>query len=513
MSFIRRLPIYLLLDNSESMVGDPLAAVNQGLQQLCYEVKSDPMAIETAWLSVITFGGKARVVCPLTEVLQFSPPPLYVGPGTNLGAGLDLLAQSIRTEVRKSSAEQRGDWRPIIFLMTDGQPTDNWRDSLNRFRAAVSPKDANIIAIGCGEDVDMDVLKAITPVSLLMKTLSSGALQAFFKWVSASVSTASVRVGGEGKPFELPALPNGVEMPTHGAPSSPHAASQLILLSRCQKDGQLYLMRYRRGGPGYAAEKAYPVGRDYASEVSSGNAGLEIDASQLSGSPACPYCGNPGFKPLADKSLMCHDRLELRGGRAQVMFVLDITGSMSGEIEGVKNNIKDFMDYIHSEGLSAEVGLIAFRDLEEDEPPEVLMFQGKPFTKDPGMFKSQVSRLDANGGGANDGESSLDAVVLACRQPFESGVTRIVILITDEPPLIPDGRVHSLEDVASALQQARIDQLHIVAPDYLQNHYTSLHHTVKGDVFDLDSGARGGSTFRKILLDIGKSISIATRVG
>lgn len=512
MSFIRRLPIYLLLDNSESMVGDPLAAVNQGLQQLCFEVKSDPMAIETAWMSVITFGGKPRVVAPLTEVLQFSPPPLYVGPGTNLGAGLELLAQSIRNEVRKSTAEQRGDWRPIIFLMTDGQPTDNWRDGLNRFRATVSPKDANIIAIGCGEDVDMDVLKAITPVTLLMKTLTPGALQAFFKWVSASVSTASVRVGGEGKPFELPALPPGVEMPTQSGSSSLHAASQLILLSRCQKDGNLYLMRYRRSAGGYQAERAYPVGRDYAAEVSSGY-GLDIDAGQLSGSPACPYCGNPGFKPLSDKSLMCHDRLELRGGRAQVMFVLDITGSMAGEIEGVKDNIKDFMDYIHSEGLSAKVGLIAFRDLEEDEPPEVLTFQGKPFTKDAGMFKKQVSRLVADGGGANDGESSFDAIALACHQPFDQGVTRILILITDEPPLTPDGRIRSLEDVATALSQAHIDQLHIVAPDYVQDRYTPLHHTVKGDVFDLDAGARGGSTFRKILLDIGKSISIATRIG
>src|SRR5262245_49481546 len=163
MSFERRLPIYLLLDNSESMVGEPMAAVNQGLQQLCLDLKSDPLAIETAWLSVIAFGGKARQVCSLTEALQFAPPHLGVGPGTNLGAALDLLAHSLQHEVRRSSADQRGDWKPIVFLLTDGQPTDNWQEALARFRKAASAWASNLIAIGCGADVDLEVLRTITP--------------------------------------------------------------------------------------------------------------------------------------------------------------------------------------------------------------------------------------------------------------------------------------------------------------------------------------------------------------
>src|SRR5262249_49763082 len=162
-------------------VGEPMAAVNQGLQHLCTELKDDPMAIETAFVSVITFGGRARRMCPLTEVLSFSPPALGVGPGTNLGAGLDLLAQSLRNEVQKSTPDQKGDWKPIVFLMTDGLPTDNWRDALNRFKSSVGSAGGNIIAIGCGEDVDLDVLKAITPNTLLMRDISPGALKAFFK--------------------------------------------------------------------------------------------------------------------------------------------------------------------------------------------------------------------------------------------------------------------------------------------------------------------------------------------
>src|SRR5262249_36062195 len=151
--------------------------------------------------------------------------------------------QSLQREVRRSTAEQRGDWKPIVFLLTDGQPTDNWQEALARFRKTASSWASNLIAIGCGEDVDLEVLRAITPVTLLMKDLSAGALRAFFKWVSASVSTASVRLSGEGRPFELPGLPaDALEVARPGGAPAVKAPSQVMLLARCQRDGQAYLM-------------------------------------------------------------------------------------------------------------------------------------------------------------------------------------------------------------------------------------------------------------------------------
>src|SRR5207244_4464848 len=96
----RRLPFYLLLDCSESMVGEPLEAVEQGLKLLTTELMSDPMALETAWLSVIGFSRTAIQIVPLTELLKFTPPTLSVGPGTSLGAALDLLTNRLTSEVR-----------------------------------------------------------------------------------------------------------------------------------------------------------------------------------------------------------------------------------------------------------------------------------------------------------------------------------------------------------------------------------------------------------------------------
>lgn len=520
-SFSRRLPIYILIDCSESMIGEPLDAVNRGLQQLCTDLKNDPMAIETAWLSVITFSSRARQVIPLTDVVQFAPPILSVGPGTSMGAAFDLLAQRLDREVRKNTPTQKGDWKPIVFLLTDGIPTDNWEQAIKRFKKNTVHMAINVIAVGCGEDVDVDVLREITPNVLLMKNLSLGGFAAFFRWVSASVSTASVSATREGQGVNLPAPPAGeFEFVGQGVvkpPASRRQPSQIILAARCQGNRQGYLMRYRRTPPSsdiYQAEKAYRVGNDYFTEASASPSGQKIDTSKLKGSPPCPYCGRLGWTLDKDKSsLICSDRLELDGKHAQVMFVLDVTGSMWGEIEGVKMNIKDFMDYIHSEGLSVDVGLIAFRDLEMRERPELLKFEGRPFTNDARDFKSKVSKLKASGGGSNPGESSFDALVLASQQPFKEDVARILILITDEPPLIPDGEVRSIEDVIMALNKGGIDQLHIVIPDHLKSHYAPLHRHVKGQIFRLGAGGRGGASFRKILMDIGKSISVMTRLG
>ena len=517
-TFSRRLPIYLVIDNSESMVGEPLDAVNQGLLQLISELRKEPMAVETARISVISFSNRARQIIPLTDIARFAPPTLSVGPGTSLGAAFELLGQSVKNDVRKSTTSQKGDWKPIVFLLTDGLPTDDWQVGFSRFEKLIDKSEVNIIAIGCGEDADLGILKIITPNVLVMKNMSPGDFAAFFKWVSASVTTASVSASREGGGMNLPTPPGTLEVVGAVNPSKGTTPqSQIILAARCRDTKNGYLMRYRRGTPSgdsYQVAKAYKVGNDYFGEASVGPVGQEIDSSKLKGAPLCPYCGRPGWTLAKDgKNLICSDSLDLGSKQAQVMFVLDITGSMYGEIDGVKENIKDFMDFVQAEGLSVEVGLIAFRDLEMGEPPDVLKFRGKPFTKDAAAFKSQVSTLTANGGGDNPGESSFDALVLATRQPFGEQGSRIIVLITDEPPLIPDGKVRNVNDVISAMERSGIDQIHIVIPDHLRADYQALHKHFKGQVFQLGAGCRGGASFRKILMDIGRSISVMTRVG
>ncbi len=205
--FSRRLPVYLLLDVSGSMQGDPIEAVRHGVRALISELRGDPQALETAYLSVITFNSSARQVTPLTELMLFKEPQLSAGGATALGAALRLVADCIKSEVRKSTETQKGDWRPLVFILTDGAPTDDWREA-----AAVlkTTKPANIIACAAGAYADTTVLKEITECVLMMNTLSAGDLAQFFAWVSSSVKMSSKSLDAKpGANIELPPPPQG----------------------------------------------------------------------------------------------------------------------------------------------------------------------------------------------------------------------------------------------------------------------------------------------------------------
>src|SRR5215471_9150233 len=123
---IRRLPVYLVLDCSGSMAGEPINAMEMGLKALLADLRSDPQALETVWLSVITFASAAEQVIPLTDIHDFLPPDLNAGGTTALGEAIDLLADRIRHEVRVTQQNQKGDWKPLVFILTDGEPTDAW---------------------------------------------------------------------------------------------------------------------------------------------------------------------------------------------------------------------------------------------------------------------------------------------------------------------------------------------------------------------------------------------------
>ena len=120
----RRLPVYLLIDVSGSMDGEPIQAVNNGIQQLVADLRTDPRALETAWLSVITFSDDARQVVPLTDLESFQVPELVADGMTALGPALSLLCECREREVNRGTNAHKGDYRPLVFCMTDGQQNE-----------------------------------------------------------------------------------------------------------------------------------------------------------------------------------------------------------------------------------------------------------------------------------------------------------------------------------------------------------------------------------------------------
>jgi len=193
---MRRLPVYLVLDTSGSMTGEPIQAVENGMQMLVSALRQDPHALESAFLSVITFDSNAKQVVPLTDLASFQMPSLSAGGSTELGAALTLVRDRAQNEVAKSTPETKGDWRPLVFLMTDGGPTDSWQRGLTEFQSA---KWGMVVCCAAGQGADTSVLKQISPECVVqLDTADSKSLAAFFKWVSASISSSSKSVN-EGK--------------------------------------------------------------------------------------------------------------------------------------------------------------------------------------------------------------------------------------------------------------------------------------------------------------------------
>jgi uncharacterized protein YegL len=188
---MRKLPVYFLIDTSGSMRGEKIQSVIDGLKSVVDFLMSNPIAIETVHLSTITFDNQAKVSVPLTEIMNFTTPTLSVDKGlTSLGDALSLLSKQITKDVVLQTSVKKGDWRPLVFIMTDGEPTDDWEKGLNELKK----KSVEIIACAIGSDCDTFILKKITPNVVEMVNFSAPIFNDFFRWISVSIGQSSQQI-------------------------------------------------------------------------------------------------------------------------------------------------------------------------------------------------------------------------------------------------------------------------------------------------------------------------------
>lgn len=326
---MRRLPIFFVIDVSESMIGEPINEVGKGMKAMIQSLRQDPYALDTAYISVIVFAGKAKTLVPLTDIISFYPPQFPVGGGTSLGAAIRHLIAEMDQKLVKNDGETKGDWKPIIFLFTDGVPTDETAAAVGDWETKYKNK-VNLIAVSIGANADVNLLNRLTEQVLLFDDTSPETYKEFFKWITASISTQSQKVeNSSDDQFQLEKLDDNIAKKINL--DKDHARFRVdenfvVLHGKCQRTNAPYLIKFKRNvafdewadiieeGYGGANERAFslagafiiPSPEEYL-ELSLENTGqATVNTAELAGNPSCPCCGNQfGFGSCACGGIHC----------------------------------------------------------------------------------------------------------------------------------------------------------------------------------------------------------------
>lgn len=304
---MRRLPIYFLNDISESMIGEPIQQVEEGVATIIQTLKTDPYAIETVWISIIVFAGQPKTIVPLQEIINFYPPKFPIGGGTSLSKGLGHLMYELRNNIVKTTYDQKGDWKPIIFLFTDGIPTDDTKSAIQEWKQNWQ-RTANMVAVSFGSETDTHILNELTENVLLFKNTDALSYKQFFKWVTDSIKTSSISIETNSTGFELAKIDGNtiskIDLTKKAAGEHFFDKNFVVLSAKCQNTKRLYLIKYRKtinpsGFDGlelqtlaYRFVGAFQVDNSYFELSDNSTSLFKVNSDELLGAPTCPCCGN-----------------------------------------------------------------------------------------------------------------------------------------------------------------------------------------------------------------------------
>ncbi|NES84993.1 MAG: VWA domain-containing protein [Moorea sp. SIO2B7] len=196
-----RCPVILLLDTSASMSGEPIQALNRGLAMFKEDVLRDTQASLSVEVAILKFGGKVELTQDFVTIEEFTPPVIEASGRTPMGEAIEQALDLLET--RKETYKENGIqyYRPWVFLITDGAPTDNWQNAAQRLRDAEANRRLLFFAVGV-EGANFKILGQICPPQRPPVSLNGLDFRSLFEWLSSSMKRVSS--GKVGEAMELP---------------------------------------------------------------------------------------------------------------------------------------------------------------------------------------------------------------------------------------------------------------------------------------------------------------------